>query len=91
MIESTAYNRTDAESRDLISSWAEIWKAVDCGKDAEPEIRRHAELVSGMYTRRVSHIEAETRERVMRATPKERVRYLRQCQAIAKARSADGH
>jgi hypothetical protein len=91
MIESTAYNRTDAESRDLISSRAEIWKAVDCGKDAEPEIKKHAKLVSGIYFRKPETIEQETRERVAKVGPKARVKYLRQCQIAAKARGADGY
>jgi hypothetical protein len=91
MIESTAYNRTDAESRDLISSWSKIWKAVDDGKDAEPEIRRHAELVSGIYNRNIATVEQETRERVAKVGPKARVKYLRQCQIAAKARGADGY
>ena len=92
MIESTAYNRTDAESRDLISSWAEIWKAVDCGKDAEPEIKKHAKLVSGIYNRNIATVEQETREKIAKAKMRrEHVGYLRQCQIAAKARSADGH
>lgn len=89
MIDSTAYNRIDAESHDLISSWAEIWKAVDCGKDAEKEIKAHVALVGGLYHRNPAAIERETRERILKVGPKTRVKYLRQCQVAVGSRRSD--
>jgi hypothetical protein len=89
MIESTAYNHAPDQNIKLMESWGRIWKARDSGSDAEKEIKAHAKLVSGIYFRKPETIEQETRDRVARTTPSERVRCLRQCQCVVKARGAD--
>ena len=89
MIESTAYNRINADAQKLAESWARIWKALDSGKDGEKEIREHTVLLCGMCYRNPITVAQETRERVAKVGPKARVKYLRQCQVAAKARGAD--
>ena len=92
MIESTAYNRISDSSHDaknLLESWARIWKALDSGKDGEKEIKAHVALVGGLYHRNPAAIERETRERILKVGPKTRVKYLRQCQVAVGSRRSD--